>query len=79
MKKLPLKVSMESLLQLFAFLYSRKILAVFQKVGGCSIVGKPLCYHANRPYSISHGGHTNRSPYPLVLLGQLSLLSFRGR
>ena len=29
--------------------------------------------------SIPRGGHTARSPYPLALLGQLSLPSFRGR
>ena len=35
------------------------ILVIF---GGCSIVGKPLCYHASDPGSISRGGYTNRLP-----------------
>ena len=39
----------------------------------CSVVGKPLCYHASDPGSIPRGGHTNRSPYLLALQGQLSL------
>ena len=30
--------------------------------GGCSKVGKPLCYHASNPGSISRGSHTIRSP-----------------
>ena len=41
-------------------------------------MGKPLCYHANDPGLISRGGHTNRSPNLLELLGQLSLPSFQG-
>ena len=44
--------------------------------GGCSIVGKPLCYHASNSGSIQRGGYTNRFPYILVLLDQLSLPSF---
>ena len=46
-------------------------------LGGCSIVGKPLCYHVSNPGSIL-GGHATRSPYLLTLLGQLSLPSFQG-
>ena len=46
--------------------------------GGCSIVGKPLCYHASNTGSVPREGRTNRSPYLLTLLGQLSLPSFRG-
>ena len=44
---------------------------------GCSIVGKPLCYHSSDPGLIPRGSHTTRSL--LTLLGQLSLPSFRGR
>lgn len=33
----------------------------------CSIMGKLLCYHASDLDSIPWGGHTNRSPYLLVL------------
>ena len=45
----------------------------------CSRVGKPLYYHTSNPGSIPRGGHTNRSPFILALLGQLSLPSFWGR
>ena len=48
-------------------------------LGRCSIVAKPLCYHASDPGSIPHRGNTNSSPYLLVQLGQLSLPSIRGR
>ena len=44
----------------------------------CSIEGKPLCYHSSDSDLIPLGGHTNRSPSLLVLLGQLSLSSFWG-
>ena len=37
------------------------------------------CYHASHPNLILRGGHTNRSPYLLVLLGQPSLPSIRGQ
>ena len=44
--------------------------------GGCSMVGKPLCYHARDPSLVPRGGHTTRSPNLLALLGQLSLPPF---
>ena len=42
------------------------------------MVDKPMCYHANNLGLIPCGGHTNISPYLLVLLGQLSLPSLQG-
>ena len=56
----------------------QNIFLVHQAFGSCSIMVKPLCYHASDLGSIPHGGHTNRSSYLLALLGQLSLPSFRG-
>ena len=48
-----------------------------RSTGSCSIVGKLLCYHAIYLSVILHGGYTIRSQNILVLLGQLSLSSFR--
>ena len=50
----------------------------YPELGGCSIMRKPLCYHASDPGAILRGVHTTRSPYLLALLGQLSLPSLRG-
>ena len=49
---------------------------VFNRKGTCnsSMVGKSLCYHASDPGSNPRGGQTNRSPYPLVLSGHLTIL-----
>ena len=69
--------SRERRMNYFPWLVSCRLIRL--NFGGCSIVGKPLCYHARDPGSIPHGGRTNRSPYLLALLGQLSLPSFRGR
>ena len=41
--------------------------------GSCSIVGKPLPYHASNLRSVQLRRHTNRFPYLVPLLGQLSL------
>ena len=40
----------------------------------CSIVGKPLCYHASDPGSIPWGSHTTRSPPRAARLTQSSIL-----
>ena len=47
--------------------------------GSRGIVGRPLYHHMSNPGSIPRGVHTNRSPYILVLIGQLSFPSFRVR
>ena len=41
---------------------------------GCSIVGKPLCYHASNPGSNPRGSHTSRSPPRTARPTQSSIL-----
>ena len=47
--------------------------------GSCSIVVKPLCFHAREPDLNSYGSQTSRPPNLLALLGQLCLPLFQGR
>ena len=50
-----------------------------RRIESCSTLCKPLCYHISVPGSTPHVGHTNRSPYIVALLGQLSCPYFRSR
>ena len=62
----------------YVYLYECIYILTFNvHVYGCSVVGKPLCYHASDPDSIPPGSSYHQISF--ALLGQLRHPAFRGR